>query len=133
MIETFILLHEYAHVVLGHLHDHASKPFAPEVGLGLTKYTKSQEQELEADQYALEHFVKLFTDGFTVAGDVILLSCGLLLHFLALCERRTAESHSGTTRHPPALERWGRIKNVLQVPDKSTMANGLDRVFLSIH
>lgn len=132
MIETFILLHEYAHVLLGHLHDHALAPFAPEVGLGLTKYTKSQEQEFEADQYALEHFVKLLTDGPTVAGDAILLCCGLLIHCFALCERLTAETCSGTATHPPALERWGRIKDYLQVSDNSTMANGLDRVFLPI-
>lgn len=121
-IEIFIMLHEYAHIALGHLGMCSASPIPMGPAGELTCYTNSQLQEFEADEFAFKHYsssAKRPTD--------IAFFCGLLFHFFHLAELIRP---SGAPTHPPALQRWERIKNAAPLSaHPESWANFLDDAF----
>ncbi|XHH09842.1 MAG: hypothetical protein ACFCUE_04240 [Candidatus Bathyarchaeia archaeon] len=108
--EWFILLHEYAHVILGHLSNDTAKM---RIGERSVEYYKlSQEQEFEADKFAFSKILLLCKEGGLKPTDV-LIGPGLLFHLLDLSET-IIKSTGGviTPSHPPAAERWKRLSKL---------------------
>jgi hypothetical protein len=121
-IETFIMLHEYGHIALGHLGTCRTIPVNLRRGRQLTIYTNSQLQEFEADDFAFKHYSSSKMRPTDVA-----FSCGLLFHFFHLAELIRPPQ---TLTHPPGLARWQKIKNLAPLsahPD--SWANYLDDAF----
>jgi hypothetical protein len=119
MIEIFIMLHEFGHVVLKHL---SAGGRVTHLAGDLLLYTNSEMQEFEADEFAYQAYCSL---GFR--GSDVAFASGLLMHFFHLCE--VLVPPSGRT-HPPALHRWRRIKDFSPLstyPD--SWANYLDDTF----
>lgn len=105
-VAVFVLLHEYGHVQLGHLDANAVR----QIAIGSTEvdvYLNSHNQEYDADNFALVRFRKLLHDHEAAMSIV-----GILFRFFDLCERMAGVTVSGT--HPPALQRWQRIKNICE-------------------
>lgn len=129
MMELFILVHEYAHYLLGHL---SLEHVEPALGLDsevLREYSKSQVQEFEADRYAVEAMLRSCTSRPIIPSDVA-CSAGLLLKFFELCElvRPPLVSEGGT--HPPARKRWERIQELTGLAEApNSIASHLDSAF----
>ncbi|HLY22030.1 MAG TPA: hypothetical protein VKT83_06135 [bacterium] len=116
LMEIFILLHEYGHVVKDHLSpDKVSPAFAGKLP-NMHQYTKSQRQEFEADQYAIDRLSS------KVVGRVqphdLAFAPGLVLKFLELCECVAQRLNAPLPKtHPPAGARWERIKMLTGLPN----------------
>jgi len=119
---TFILLHEYGHVELGHLKTTALRSLR--IGSGTEiRYSPSQRQEFEADKYAYSHLAKTIPNFAAFAA-------GLLLNFFHLCEEMS--THKSST-HPPAIDRWKAIKTIAGVDRNSeNLASDLEETFAEI-
>ena len=100
--QLFLLLHEYAHVVLGHLEDSGIRSERSTAEAIII----SRRQELEADAYAfmsaVEHLKKGGKDP-----SAFLLSPGFLLQCMYLMQFLTRSNT--VPNHPTPLERWERI------------------------
>lgn len=106
-IEKYILLHEYGHAILKHLDvdDTTLLQAAPKP---LEVYSVSQQQELEADAFALDRLID-GTKGQMSPSDVAFFA-GILFRFFDVCEAFRASAVQDKTSHPPALARWQRTK-----------------------
>jgi hypothetical protein len=102
--EMFIVLHEYGHLREGHLR-RQSLTAAPDRE-GVAEYTRQQQDEFEADTYAIGQFVN---GPNALDRSVACLVAGFCFRFFALCEARRGLK-SGSRTHPPAAARWGLIK-----------------------
>lgn len=122
LVAAFILLHEYGHVELGHLKG------APVDTLMIgseseKRYSLSQRQEFEADEFAYSHLANRFPK--TAA-----LAPGVFFNFFHLCE---CIAYSESSSHPPALERWEAIKSLPRFDSsKDTFAPDIDETFAEI-
>jgi len=122
MIQAFVLLHEYGHVILGHLNPSDTTLVEMTNKGAIEVYNISQNQEFAADAFALQAFpFKLEAAYFA----------GLLFKFFQTSE--TFLSVHSTT-HPPSSARWERIKQVAGVANHSdSLAFQLDETFQSIN
>lgn len=103
LIDTFILLHEYAHVVLGHLDD-------CQVNATDRLIKKNRAQEIQADEQAVQWLI-----GSNEYRNIVPSVChilGLLFRFQDLCETHPSFDLKGYS-HPSAMERWEQIKVLL--------------------
>jgi hypothetical protein len=106
MMEMFILLHEYGHVIRGHLSTSKLRPAFGGQLPGLRAYSKSELQEFEADEYAIDQIHRAGLGWSDVA-----LVAGLVMKFFELCESLGPPGEPGSEpTHPPAQHRWDRIK-----------------------
>ncbi len=128
-IELLILLHEFGHVVLKHLHADHTAELRLHDQKSVPMYTKSQNQEFEADQFAFEQMKSVGT-GHVLPTDVA-FSFGLLLKFFGLCESLSpARGPASQHTHPPASSRWDRVKSIAGVASQQeTLAFRLDGAF----
>ncbi len=123
LTEAFIVLHEFGHVLGGHL-DTAARRKATDEGHAF-EYSRTQLDEFEADEYAFERIRKT-GEGRLKPTDVAFVA-GLTLRFLALCERI---SGARSDTHPPAIRRWERIKTLAELEDQpEAIAHRLDGSF----
>lgn len=120
MQTLFVLLHELAHVVLGHLSQSSLRQAHPlDAGLQFAKYyTQSQTQEFEADEKAAKWL-------FSVTPETVLDESGhidpenyhfvgvsMVLLFAVLAGIESATDAPSDT-HPPALERAAAMTRVV--------------------
>lgn len=111
--EIFILLHEYAHVISGHLNSginsiHIGKSIPVEI------YTKAQFQEFEADRFAISKIVE-YSKGESKATDNI-VGPSLLFCLFGLVEAIFKKKGRFLPyTHPPAVERWKRIREYVNL------------------
>lgn len=128
MIEVAILLHEYGHVVLGHLGSCRVMPLHFDSAGDLTTYLNSQGQELEADEFAFRQMTEGMKPGLDSLD--IAFSFGLLFNFFHLGDQIQPPE---APTHPPALVRWERIKRLAGVPGRhGAWANDLDSFFMKL-
>jgi len=115
MIGRFILMHEYAHVVLGHSGTF-SKPLADR-----------HQEEFDADALAVRKWLSV---PGAVDTDVALIS-GMILRFFDLAEAiATRDSIELTDQHPTSISRWRQIQKMTNVASKpTTFAFRVDQVF----
>jgi hypothetical protein len=124
-IEVFILLHEFGHVALNHLACAAATGLVIGQSSELSLFTNSEKQEFEADEFAFRRYCRIRD-----RPDDVALGCGLLFHFFHLCELIAPSLPFGPRTHPPALQRWEKIKGYVdwsQYP--GSWANYIDREF----
>jgi hypothetical protein len=111
---TFVMSHEYSHLVRQHLADH--QPHAAQLGESLV-----QAQEFDADGYAIYHELTYFFhgDGRQIASKLLrlsrdtalessILSCFLLSTMVQFCARWAGKIQIATDRaaeHPPVAMR----------------------------
>jgi hypothetical protein len=114
MIVIFILLHEYAHLLLGHIDSAALMPLEAIEGAFVERYTHSQIKEFEADRFALSKILQKVSKDKT---GQMAFSAGLLFNYFDLCQR-LSKAITGADRsstHPDPVERWQRIKRASNV------------------
>jgi len=103
--ELFVLLHEYGHILLGHL-DSATVADKDGLKVFLTNHT----QEFEADAFGNQRLEARL-------GDAAAMTVATLFRFLDLIEHLLHGASRGTNIHPPAKERWLRIKHSANLSD----------------
>lgn len=136
LVEAFIVLHEFGHVIRGHLGTPMKRPAGEDlVTEGVTaerleafEYNRSQLDEFEADEYAFGRI--LATGKGELRSTDVALVAGITLRFLVLCERLSgARSES----HPPAASRWDRLKSLAKLDEEpKALAHRLDGGFDAI-
>jgi hypothetical protein len=121
-IEMFIMLHEYGHIVLGHLGSCSTRLIRLSNAEDVTLYTNSQLQEFQADEFAFKHY-----SASAMRATDVAFSCGLLFNFFHLAE---LIQPGRPATHPPALERWQMIKSLAPLSaHPESWANYLDDAF----
>lgn len=124
MVQVFMLLHEYGHVVNGDLRTPTTVDFPAAPGLGAERTQYSDEQELRADRFALQRWL-------TVSSHELAWSVGVLLHFFAVCD---AVRGTPSATHPEGNKRWAHLKPLLRRNGTTEKMNlYLDRVFGILH
>jgi hypothetical protein len=133
LAELFILLHEYGHVVRGHLQTDTLRP-AFGVGLpDLQEYTNSEAQAFEADEYAIEQLLRSGRAAGLRPSDIA-FGAGVVMKFFELCELVSRERPPTLPRtHPSASQRWARIKTQTGLHEaRGALAGNLDPAFKAI-
>lgn len=111
--EFFLLAHEWAHVILGHMADPAPRTVATPTG-DLDVYERGRVQEHAADLLALRTIVRAATGsalGAATAGAQVFLGVALLLETLDEQNGRVADTH------PPASDRIYMTNHLLGLED----------------
>lgn len=126
-METFIMLHEYAHILLQHLDDARLRIVDLPCRRGLELFTREQERELEADALACERWLAVANGGVSE----VAVASGILLRFFDLCEAFASFHSIETPRtHPPAIRRWRAIQKLTRLAEKpGLLASRVDMVF----
>jgi len=106
----FILLHEYGHIVKGHLDPSNTSLWSFPENMSIRVFDRNQSQEFEADILASLWMLSL--DPSIEHRRSFLLTTGVLFRFMDLCERFRSQS---SDTHPPAIDRWCRIKSDPQI------------------
>jgi hypothetical protein len=114
LAEHFLLLHEYGHVVLGHLNHDRTVLLGAIDGEQVAAFDRVVDDEYEADAFAVSRLLRA-SSGRLRPTDVA-IGPGLLLNFFALVElvvRSLGTPHD--TSHPPALQRWVRVQAMTEL------------------
>jgi hypothetical protein len=125
LAELFVIFHELGHVACGHLRpdDVIS---STQAGIEASIYNRSQVQEFEADAFALEHLKSAFAPDGGVDERMAAHAAGLFLCFAGVLE----QFHVATVdTHPPAFERWSRIRNHIPRPEGPSRLDSVDYFF----
>jgi hypothetical protein len=109
LIEVFILLHEYGHVIRGHLVSGRVRPAFGGQFPDIQEYSKSELEEFEADEYAIHKLIEFSGVGRSTEA----VAAGVLLKFFDICE--LLKFPDVTRTHPPADHRWERIKTQMHL------------------
>ena len=113
VMEQFILLHEYGHIVLSHLKTDSTVPLRFN-SAALRVFTKSQEQEFEADRFATEQLFNLTA----MPLPIIPYAIGLLFKFFELVETISGRTDTpDNASHPSASDRLAAITRSLSHVD----------------
>jgi hypothetical protein len=128
VMRTSVLMHEYGHVVLGHLKSQNTTHLTAGGSMALQMYTKSQNQEFEADKFAYDQLSK--QEGKSIHPGDAAFGMGLLLNFFTLCEALAKNDKLKFERtHPPASDRWSRLMKLAGITGDK---HNLDRTFALI-
>lgn len=128
MTELFIILHEYGHVLLGHL-DQSKITNSKIASFDILRLTDSQIHEYEADAFAYN----ILCDGLRRSGNSkakpdAALGPGLLFKLFELCDAITGPVASDT--HPLARDRWNKIARLASLHSyPESIAAHLDDLF----
>jgi hypothetical protein len=121
LAELFVIFHELGHVACGHLRP-GDVINSTQAGIETSIYNRSQVQEFEADAYALEHLKDALAPDGGVDERVVAHAAGLFLCFAGAVE----QFHVATIdTHPPAFERWNRIRDRIPREDGPCLAHWL--------
>lgn len=132
MTEIFMLLHEYGHLVLGHLKRPLIVASRVEATPAVAEFNQAQLDEFDADAYATTRMLEA-VEGQMTASDVA-LAAGILLRFFSLCERlQGRDPPAATSSHPSAASRWERVKAATELARyRGSLASTLDGAFEEI-
>ena len=138
MTRNFVLLHEYGHIALGHLH--TSQSVQMHIGPATIHATAANPtQEYEADAFAVEALISIRdrltkTESLDHTVAVLAEPIGILMRFWDLLEAGLSKQGSKlATTHPPAISRWRRIRKALTHSNvKKDFLSDLDDAFDSI-
>ena len=132
----FIVGHEYAHVILGHISEASS--FSPgRLGFGPGAITVSEadhakEREMEADEYGVFLTSKALqdSDGELIAmgrwGPTFMLTCMDILDQAQHMHQTGKDGRSSQATHPSGLLRRTNLRNLLGVRNESNMGAAID-------
>jgi hypothetical protein len=126
IIELAIILHEFGHLILGHVNGSPTYRIRVSRDTELEALKLSRQQEFEADAFA---FRCICDSG--LAPDYVAFSMGLLFKFFELCHRLsppTIPESKWTHPHPEA--RWKNIKDLAgATKSPKTLMADLDHSF----
>jgi hypothetical protein len=130
LAEYFIVFHELGHVMLGHLDpDRSRRVVVEDVAshLGDVELIEPAHlDEIEADVFAYRQILEMAAGTALPPRDAAYaIGCVLVL-------MHVAEQTSGRPvyeRHPPAVERWGRIRALLPADEPLSWTNSIDYLF----
>lgn len=128
--ELFVLLHEYGHVALGHLHEHKMHSVTLPSGLAISAYNNEQIEEFEADAFAFRALIapiQADSGMIKMSKSDAAFSVGLVLKFFELCDLIDGRT---SVDHPPSAERWKSIFLLAGLKEGGTsVAEKLDSAF----
>jgi|SRR5215204_2791038 len=116
MMECFILLHEYGHILKGHLSsDHITALEMDNGESQIAAFHTRWNHEYEADAFAVARMMATGT-GTLRMSDVAVWP-GLLLSFFGLVETVALDLSPSQlpATHPPAQERWRRVATLVEL------------------
>jgi hypothetical protein len=116
LMECFVLLHEYGHIVGGHLDPEQTTTLETRAGHpGVTTFRTRWDEEYEADAFAVAHMLR--SGAGTLRPTDVAIWSGLLLNFFALVETVGASLPAAElpATHPPAAERWRRVAKLVDL------------------
>ncbi len=130
---SFIMLHEYAHIILGHLNPEDTISINLKGKSPKQVYQTNHDMEYEADEFALKYLLKgafkntAVDDKYAMKylahesyrENMVVFAVGFLMRIFDYCERHTNNRKNPFfkepfryTDHPPAMKRWHRIKEI---------------------
>jgi len=111
LIETAIVLHEFGHIVLGHVDSALAHPVQLASGYSIDALKLSRDQEFQADEFAF----KKICDSGSLPRDTAYMM-GLLFKFFELCERlHPPRRPEAERRHPYPEQRWQKIRDLAEI------------------
>jgi hypothetical protein len=128
--EIFILLHEYGHVLLGHLEEGTVNHITTKAGTEIDAYTPSQRDELAADAFTAQRLIVWHEAAGSPASDVA-FSVGLVMQMFEICDALTG--YEGGPSHPLAKDRWAQLKTLTGLQQQpQAAANNFDSATASV-
>lgn len=131
--EVFLLLHEYAHIALGHVPavDLAARREACDGPPQLHTFKRTTQQELEADCWAIDCLSGAQDDQEPFDTDIVLFVYGFLMLFLETCYRMDNDNEEQILfKYPEHVYRWEAIKDIMCIENyPSNPVWGLDPWF----
>jgi hypothetical protein len=124
-MKIFILLHEYGHVLLGHLNPASTRDVLLPGGVSAQVYNRSQLQEFEADHYALTKLLRIAQQSEARGHNLVAAVAPIIfMSFLDLVEaiQSWMGLESGDT-HPPAHHRLQYLIERAGLKPSSEVAN----------
>jgi hypothetical protein len=129
-LEMFLMLHELAHVSLGHLHpDRTSRrEFQTRSGTraDVQVFDRTRQDELDADLAAARALIQ-FAGPADGADTDCLFAIGVLFVVLRVMELDPDGEVSAT--HPSAYERWANVRQARTSPAGPRMMDSIDALF----
>ncbi len=113
-IEAFLLLHEYAHILLDHFSDDQLHREMLSTGEDVAAFDRTQQQEFEADHFAANCIKDRFKDNINDLhniGSLITTFMGVISLSESVAKAIDPE-HSNLSSHPLARERCGRLTEI---------------------
>jgi hypothetical protein len=130
-VELFIVLHEYGHVMLGHLDQHPA--MTGKIGeTSVRRFVQRHEDEFAADAFAFQALYHTFQklDHAEAKADVALAG-GILFKLFELCEFIAGPVGSDT--HPSPSARWARLVELGDVRSyPNSIAADVDALFSAV-
>ena len=123
LIQTFLLLHEYGHIVKGHLSDEHITTLRALPTRSVAIYENTTDQEFEADEFAFRILCQYVEE---IGGDLrpahIAEQIFVILAFFSLVEffHKPSSSRQISATHPEALERLRRIATLVDMDRDSS-------------
>lgn len=124
IMELFVILHEYGHIILGHLDDsnvrktiigneNEIRDFGRSSSAKSTivEYSRSQLDEFEADLFAFNK-LRIGLRELETSATEVLSPIGLVLNLFHFCEVLSKSFYGvlpGSDTHPAARDRWDRL------------------------
>lgn len=137
--ETFVICHEIAHIISGHLTETKQLSMAASVSESVREqavphvYTHSQVQEFEADYVGYQLYLQVIQDHPILSAfnmtELFLTECFHIFHLMHLVESNIPTYQSVTT-HPSAMD---RIDKLLSLVHLTLERSGLSKSELKKH
>jgi hypothetical protein len=130
LLKSFILLHEYAHVLLGHLDDNSLRQHQLPGSKSINVYRRSREMEFEADDFAL---AKLIAAAPKNQREAACAAPIILMCFLDLAESFFGQQPQSRLEetHPRAIDRANRLLERGRVGTAAAVAQ-LPKIFAGL-
>jgi IrrE N-terminal-like domain len=117
LAEVFVIAHEYAHILAGHLDDPGRESTGIGPGAQLMVYRQSQSEEYEADRLALDIIGPGLLMPDSPRGEAVALSAVLMFFFVDLMVWKflalTGHRRPAPTTHPHSEDRYERARRQL--------------------
>lgn len=113
-IEAFLLLHEYAHILLDHFSDDNLHREMLSTGEDVAAFDRTQQQEFEADHFAANRIKDRFKDNINDLhniGSLITTFMGVISLSESVAKAIDPE-HSNLSSHPLARDRRDRLSEI---------------------
>jgi hypothetical protein len=117
LAEAFVIAHEYAHALAGHLDPSRTRVAVDTPAGRIPLYQQAQEDEFDADRLALEIIGPALRMPDSPRGEAVALSAVLLFffvdHVVGRLRRLRDEARPTATTHPSTEERYERVRRLL--------------------
>lgn len=114
--QTFVLLHEYGHIILGHLKPANVERKLLGQSVGVDVYQTNRGEEFAADEFAASRIVTSMRDaGYPTTAESA-LAIGMLFKYFEMRDICFRVNYAAPNRtHPPPRERWAKVHQLFDV------------------